>query len=63
MRFEREAYEESIRSAARMFGRAQVEDAGYRAHVVLQFTSGSYGWMWPFRAAVERWYDAFVASL
>jgi len=34
-----------------------------RAHVIAQFTSGSYGWMWPFPRAVGRWFDRFVASL
>jgi hypothetical protein len=63
MRFEREAYEESIRSAARYFGREHVEDPGYRAHVIEQFVSGSYGWMWPFRKAMERWYDGVLSSL
>jgi hypothetical protein len=28
-----------------------------------QFTSAAYGWMWPFRAQVERWYDTALAEL
>jgi hypothetical protein len=23
----------------------------------------SYGWMWPFRRSVERWYDQVLASI
>lgn len=61
--FEREAYAESIRAAAEVWGRAHVERASYRAYIVEQFTSASYGWMWPFRASLERWYDGVLASL
>ena len=35
-----------------------------RAEMVnAQFTGASYGWMWPFRAGLERWYDAILATL
>ena len=61
MRFEREAYEESLRVWHQLGGRAACERL--RAHVIAQFTSGSYGWMWPFPQAMGRWFDAFVASL
>jgi hypothetical protein len=62
-RFEWEAYEESIRAEAELHGRAAAEDARFRQRIVTQFTSGSYGWMWPFRRAVESWYDAALRSL
>lgn len=61
MRFEREAYEESLRAWHELGGRAACERR--RAHVLAQFTSGAYGWMWPFPRALGRWFDAFVASL
>ena len=61
MRLEREAYEETVRAAFELGGRAQA--ARLRAHVIAQFTSGAYGWMWPFPRAVARWYDDFVARL
>lgn len=62
-RFEWEAYVEGMRAAAEIHGSAHVESATYRAHVVRQFTSGSYGWMWPFRTVVERWYDEALTRL
>jgi len=62
-RFEWEAYVEGMRAAVEIFGRAHVESRAYRDHVVAQFTSGAYGWMWPFPAAVERWYDEALATL
>jgi hypothetical protein len=61
MRLERAAYEESIRVHHHLGGRAATDRL--RTHVIRQFTSGSYGWMWPFPRAVARWYDGFVARL
>jgi len=61
MRWEREAYEETVRATYALFGRLGVERI--RAHVCAQFTSGSYGWMWPFPKAIARWYDDLVADL
>jgi hypothetical protein len=61
--FEKEAYAETIRVAAEVWGIDAVKAPAHRKHVVDQFVSGNYGWMWPFRRAVERWYDAVVATL
>jgi hypothetical protein len=61
MRFERAAYEETIRVYFALGGRDAAEKL--RAHVIRQFTSGAYGWMWPFPRAVARWYDRFVETL
>jgi hypothetical protein len=61
MRFERAAYEETLRVHYQLGGRAAVERL--REHVIRQFTSGAYGWMWPFPRAIARWFDRFVAAL
>jgi hypothetical protein len=61
MRLEREAYEETVRCHFADGGRAATD--AIRAHVIAQFTGGAYGFMWPFRRTLERWYDGFVASL
>ncbi|HUH03399.1 MAG TPA: hypothetical protein VML75_15485 [Kofleriaceae bacterium] len=61
--FEKEAYAESIRAAAEVYGRAHVERATYRQHIIGQFMGPSYGWMWPFRRNLESWYDSVLASL
>jgi hypothetical protein len=62
-RFEQAAYAESIRAAAEIWGVHAPRRAEYRAHIVEQFLGPSYGWMWPFRGAIERWYDRVLASL
>jgi len=62
-RFEQEAYAESIRAAAEVWGPAHPRGEAYRRHVVEQFTGPSYGWMWPFRGAIERWYDRILATV
>ncbi|MCP4446421.1 MAG: hypothetical protein GY811_13910 [Myxococcales bacterium] len=56
-RFEMEAYAESVRAAAEVWGPDYVRDADYRDHVLSQFMGASYGWMWPFRKRLERWYQ------
>ena len=64
--FEKQAYAESIRAAAEVWGPAHASHPSgdkFRRHVIAQFTSASYGWMWPFRASIERWYDEVLASL
>ena len=61
--FEKEAYAESIRAAAEVWGRDYPRTTPYRAHIVEQFVGPSYGWMWPFRASIERWYDRVLASV
>jgi hypothetical protein len=62
-RLEQEAYAESIRAASEVWGRAAVTNPDYRKYVIDQFMGASYGWMWPFRRSLERWYDAVLATL
>jgi hypothetical protein len=61
--FEKQGYAETIRAAAEVHGVAYVKDPRFREYVVTQFVSGAYGWMWPFRRSIERWYDDVVARL
>ena len=61
--FEKQGYAESIRASAEVHGLGHVLDPRYREYVVSQFTSGSYGWMWPFRRSIECWYDGVVREL
>lgn len=53
-KFEMEAYEESMRVSFEELGEAGLESM--RESVINQFTSGAYGWMWPFRKQIETWY-------
>ena len=62
-RFEWAAYAESIRAAADVWGPAYPRRTAYRQYIIGQFTGASYGWMWPFRGQLERWYDQVLASL
>jgi hypothetical protein len=59
MRLEREAYEETIR----VHHELGTIGGQLRTHVIDQFATGSYGWMWPFPRAVGRWYDRLVDEL
>ena len=62
-RFEKEAYEETIRAAAEVYGPDYPRGTAYRRYIIDQFVGPSYGWMWPFRASLERWYDRVLATL
>jgi hypothetical protein len=61
--FEREAYAETIRATAEVWGRDRAAGSELREHVVGQFVGPSYGWMWPFRRSIERWYDRVLADV
>jgi hypothetical protein len=56
-RIEWAAYRETLRATAAVYGLEAAQDARLRAHIVHQFTSGAYGWMWPFPSHVARWMD------
>ena len=62
-RFEQEAYAESIRCAFETRGLAYVKAGYFRDNIIGQFTGPSYGWMWPFKKSLDRWYDGVVANL
>jgi len=61
--FEKQAYAEEIRAAAALYGKEHVSAAEFRADIIGQFTGPAYGFMWPFRRAMERWYDRILAGL
>jgi len=60
-RFEMQGYAETIRASIEVYGPAYVMRPVFREHVISQFVTGAYGWMWPFRRMVERWYDGVAA--
>jgi hypothetical protein len=62
-RFEKQAYAETIRAAADVYGPQLPRSADYRKYVIDQFVGPNYGWMWPFRRHLERWYDQILAGL
>lgn len=62
-RFEKEAYAETIRGAAELYGADHVRHPAFRQDIIGEFVGPGYGWMWPFRRAMERWYDGVLARL
>lgn len=56
-KFEWEAYEESMRAAAEYNGSRILDDKKYKRSIFEHFTTGAYGWMWPFPAMLEKWYE------
>lgn len=62
-RLEWEAYTETLRATAELAGLEAARSPALRDQIVGRFTGGAYGWMWPFRRTVERWYDRVIAEL
>ena len=62
-RIEWEAYTETLRATEELCGRGAAADPLLRERIVSRFTGPDYGWMWPFRAQVEAWYDAVLAEI
>lgn len=62
-RIEWEAYTETLRATAELRGMPAARSLSLRRHIIKQFTSGAYGWMWPFEAQIERWYDEALARI
>lgn len=59
-RLEWEAYIETIRATAEVFGIDAAQNL--RGHIVGRFTGPEYGWMWPFPATINRWFDEAIAD-
>jgi len=62
-RLEWEAYSETIRALFEMRGSGILDDRKLRERIVGRFIGPDYGWMWPFRGAVEKWYDRLISTL
>lgn len=62
-RLEWEAYVETLRATAEHYGIPAVKASALRESIIGRFTGPDYGWMWPFRNAVERWYEDAVRKI
>ncbi|MCC6216625.1 MAG: hypothetical protein IT376_17320 [Polyangiaceae bacterium] len=62
-RLEWEAYEETLRATAELLGPGAARDPALRERIVGRFLGPDYGWMWPFRRQVERWFDAALGRI
>jgi hypothetical protein len=62
-RLEWEAYAETLRATAEVYGLEAAASPALRARLIAQFTGPAYGWMWPFPGTVSRWVDDALAAL
>ncbi len=62
-RLEWEAYAETLLATAELKGLAAANDVALREKIIERFTGGDYGWMWPFRHQIERWYEQTLSDL
>lgn len=61
-KFEKEAYEESLRALAELRGVDALRSAD-PDRVIKHFVSSDYLWMWPFRRSMQKWYSATVEKI
>lgn len=63
-KFEKEAYEETIRVYVENLGYDNVKSSkDFKDFIVSQFTGASYMWSWVIKSDIEKWYDNFLDSL
>ena len=60
-RIEWEAYVETIRATAEVFGLEAAR--GLEREIVRRYIGPDYGWMWPFPRAVKSWFREVIADL
>ena len=60
-RIEWEAYIETIRATAEVYGLESAE--ALRDHITERFTGADYGWMWPFPKTIHRWFDEAIRDV
>jgi hypothetical protein len=63
MKFEKEAYEETMRDLCDRYGKAYLLQPRVKESMVQNFIGPSYLWMWPFRSSISRWYDETVQRI
>lgn len=62
-KFEKEAYAETMKFASIHDGKPKLKNVEFRKHILDHFLTGKYGWMWPFRKSMDRWYDGVVSDI
>ncbi len=62
-RLEWEAYAETLRARAEIWGIEAARDPSFREQIVERFVSADYGWMWPFPQTVRGWYAREIAQI
>ncbi len=62
-RIEWEAYVETLRATAEVLGLEAARDPRLHEEIIRRFTSGDYGWMWPFPATIQRWIEETLATI
>jgi hypothetical protein len=56
-KIEWEAYEETLRATAEVYGIDGLVRSGLKERLISRFTGPDYGFMWPFPNQVARWYE------
>jgi hypothetical protein len=63
LKYEQEAYEETIKADFEQFGIECVSTSAYRRLMIQNFTSPQYCWTWVLRRTVEKWFERVLNGL
>ena len=58
-----EAYAETLRVTAEVFGLDAARDPRLHEEIIGRFTGPDYAWMWPFPSVVRRWIEECLREL
>ncbi len=62
-KFEKEGYAETLKARYEYYGESDIKSAECREWIVKQFTGSAYGWMWPFKKSINKWYDKTIQEI
>jgi hypothetical protein len=54
---------ETLRATAELHDVSAMKSESLRESIIQRFIGPDYGWMWPFRSSVARWYDEAVRAI
>lgn len=62
-RLEWEAYAETLRVTAEVFGLVAARDRRLHEEIIGRFTGPDYAWMWPFPSVIRGWIDGCLEEI
>jgi hypothetical protein len=62
-KLEWEAYEESLRTEAELFGVNYIKQDKVKDFIFKQFTTSVYLWMFPFKSTLNKWYQKSLKNI
>ncbi|MBE8182529.1 MAG: hypothetical protein HAW61_03270 [Candidatus Portiera sp.] len=62
-KFEKEGYAETLKAQYEYWGESSITSIECREWIIEQFVGSAYGWMWPFKKSMHKWYDKTIQEI